>query len=460
MTMWFVLGVIAGAALGALVVLVLARGRATAQRAAAELEHAREKAGVEHELADVRGALARERGVAEERQAAWEESRKQLAGEFAELSAQALARNNAQFIELADARFRATQKEVSGDLEQRKQAIEQLLSPLREQLGKYEEGLRRLELERKGAYSTLTEQVRHLSESQQQLQTETRNLVTALRAPATRGRWGEMQLRRVVEMAGMVEHCDFDEQVTATTDDGRLRPDMVVHLPGARCVVVDAKVPLQAFLDANEASDDESRRAHLQAHARQLRAHVDSLAKKAYWEQFEHSPQFVVAFVPGEPLLAAALEHDPSLLEHAVTNNVVFATPTNLIALLRTVAAGWQQEDVAENAREVQHIGRELYKRLCTFGDHLARVGRGLTNAVESYNDAVGSLERRVLTQARRFNDLGVVGSGAQDMDELGAVDAVVRTPQAPESSEPGARALELVVDDPGRPALPGAADG
>jgi DNA recombination protein RmuC len=259
-----------------------------------------------------------------------------------------------------------------------------------------------------------------------------------------------MQLRRVVEMAGMLEHCDFDEQVTTDGTDGRVRPDMVVHLPGAKQVVVDAKVPLQAFLDANDATDDEARRGHMQAHARHLRNHVDALAKKAYWQQFDDSPGFVVAFVPGDPLLAAALEHDPTLLEHAVANNVLLATPTTLIALLRTVAYGWQQEALAENAREVQLMARELYKRLAIFGDHMARTGRSLSGAVEAYNKAVGSLERNVFPQARRFHDLGVVSGGDKEMPELGHIDAVPRDLHAPELAGPrlalaGDTGLELI---------------
>jgi DNA recombination protein RmuC len=456
MTLWTAVAALAGLVTGAAVCALVLAGRAAARLAAAELGHARSVAELQSQLARAEAALAQERAAAEERRAAWEESRRQLAGEFAQLSAAALARNNAQFLELAHARLNEARQAATGELEQRKAAIDQLLSPLRDQLSRYEQGLSRLELERQRAYTSLTEQVRHLSESQERLQVETRNLVTALRVPATRGRWGEMQLRRVVEMAGMLEHCDFDEQVTAGSEEGRVRPDMVVRLPGGRSVVVDAKVPLEAFLAAVEADDEETRRAHLEAHARQLRAHVDTLSKKGYWQQFDSSPEFVVAFVPGDPLLTAAFEHDPSLFEHAMAHHVLLATPTNLIGLLRTVAASWQQEAVARSARQVQQIGRELYKRLCVFGDHLAKTGRGLAGAVDAYNKAVGSLERSVLPQARRFQELGVVGASDKELAELEAVDSVPRRPEAPElAGAPapefvGAPALELVADAPG----------
>ena len=461
MMTWVVLAVglgsaAAGVVVGWSVASSVVSARAETRRAADRLAHAQAVADVRAELVRAEAALEQESAGTAQRQAVWDEVRAQLAGEFAELSSQALSRNNSQFLELADARLKATQQAASGDLEQRRQAIEQLVTPLREQLGKYEAGMRLLELERQRAYSGLSEQVRHLADTQDRLQAETRNLVTALRAPATRGRWGELQLRRVVEMAGMLEHCDFDEQVTAVTEDGRVRPDLVVHLPGRRSVVVDAKVPLQAFLDASEAQDDDARRLHLVAHARQLRSHVDALAKKAYWQQFERSPDFVVAFVPGDPLLAAAMEHDPGLLEHAVASHVLLATPTNLIALLRTVAASWQQEALADNAREVQQLGRELYKRLSTFAEHLSRTGKGLAAAVEAYNDAVGSLERRVLPQARRFHELGVVGSGAREVPELDQLDAVARRPEGVEPTT--TPALELVVEN-GRPTLPGVAE-
>ena len=460
-----VVGLVAGAVLGALATWVVCSARTSERSALQSAAHEADAARAQAEMEALRTALEHERVGSEERLGTLEEIRHQLVGEFAELSRRALTQNSFQFLELADTRMREAQESAKGDLDQRRQALEQLLVPLRDQLGKYEQGLRLLELERQKAYSQLSEQVHQLNESQEKLQLETRNLVTALRSPATRGRWGEMQLRRVVEMAGMLEHCDFEEQVSAQAPDGPLRPDLVVRLPGAKQVVVDAKVPLQAFLDANEAVDDESRRSHLQAHARQLRAHVDSLSKKAYWQQFANSPEFVVAFVPGDPLLAAALEHDASLLEHAVANHVLLATPTTLIALLRAVAYGWQSDALAENAREVQQIGRELYRRLAKFGDHMGRTGKSLRSAVNAYNQAVGSLEHSVLPQARRFHELGVIGDAEKDELDFEQVDAVARHVQAPELSG-NSPALELLGrtdgedgDEPA-PGLPGVARG
>ena len=359
-----------------------------------------------------------------------EEDRVRLVGAFAELSAEALAKNNEQFLALADTRLSEARAQAQGDLEQRRQAIARLLDPLQETLARYERGLQAMEMERKGAYEGLSEKVAQLHLGHEQLRKETRNLVTALRSPQTRGRWGEMQLRRVAEMAGMLSHCDFDEQVSTQTDDGRVRPDMVVHMPGGGEVVVDAKVPLDAFLELLDADDDESRARCQAKHARQLRTHVEQLGKKEYWRQFDRSPQMVVAFIPGDQLLAAAFEADPNLQEHAMACGVLLTTPVTLIALLRTVALGWQQETMAENAREVQRLGAELYERLRVMSGHLSTLQRSLTSTVEAYNKAVGSFEGRVLVSARKFSGLGV-GTGSDEISTLAPVEAAPRHLQA-----------------------------
>ncbi len=401
-----------------------------------ELSSARDETASAHtQIATLEEALKREREAADHRRAAFDEVRSQLTGEFARLSSLALHQNNEQFLHLAEAKLNEGRQAADGELAKRQEAIEQLLRPLGVQLGKYEEGMQRLEVERQRAYTSLTEQMKFVATSHEQLHKETRNLVTALRSPQTRGRWGELQLRRVVEMAGMLGHCDFDEQVSSDGDSGRLRPDMVVHLPGNQNVAVDAKVPMQAFLDANECDDEDQRRVYLASHGRQMKAHVDALAKKEYWKRIDPSPEFVVAFVPGDPLLTAALEHEPGLMEHAVANHVLLATPTSLIALLRAVAYGWRQEDLADNARAVQRLGVELYQRLSVLGDHVAGVGKGLSSAVNAYNKAVGSLEGRVLVTARRFSELGVVGPGEKELIHPGSVDTTPREVRAPELS-------------------------
>jgi DNA recombination protein RmuC len=385
------------------------------------------------------------RSLAAERAAMQEENRQLVEGAFSEVSGKALTQYSEQFLMLADSRLKEAQAEATGELDQRRQAIAELLTPLQETLSRYEQGLRQLELDRKGAYERLTQQVLRLGTTQDQLQKETRNLVTALRAPQTRGRWGEIQLRRVVEMAGMVAHCDFDEQVSVETDSGRMRPDLVVHLPGDAQVVVDAKVPLEAFLAAVEDDEEEDRKAHLLTHARHLRAHVDQLAKKEYWTQFDPSPEFVVAFIPGDALLAAAYENDPALMEYAMVNRVLLTTPTTLIALLRTVAFGWQQEDIAQNAREVQQLGSELYERLRVLGSHFAKLHRNISGTVEAFNEVVGSIESRVMVTARRFPSLGVVGAGAKEIPDIAPVAGVPRIPSSSElaTSTSGVHELE-----------------
>jgi len=293
---------------------------------------------------------------------------------------------------------------------QTQDAVADAVAPLHEALQRYERRVNELERDRVGAYEALREQVRAMHDVSGELRTETQRLVAALRAPQVRGRWGEHQLRRIVEAAGLLEHCDFDEQVTGATDDAVVRPDLVVRLHGGRQVVVDAKVPFDAYLGAMEARDDASRGTHLAQHARQLRAHVDALSAKGYWTAFEPAPEFVVLFVPADTFLDAALQRDPTLLEHAFARNVVLATPATLIALLRTVAYAWRQEALTRNAMAVHTLGRELYARLSTMGDHLARVGTSLGGAVASYNKAVGSLEARVMVSARKLAELGVSG--------------------------------------------------
>jgi DNA recombination protein RmuC len=308
--------------------------------------------------------------------------------------------------------------------------VAEAVEPLREALARYELRVGQLERDRVGAYEALREQVRTMSEVSGELRTETRQLVSALRAPQVRGRWGEHQLRRIVEAAGMLEHCDFSEQVGGMTDAGGVRPDLVVRLHGGRQVVVDAKVPFDAYLSAMEARDDGIRASLLDRHARHVRAHVDQLSAKSYWSAFEPAPEFVVLFIPADPFLDAALQRDPVLLEHAFTRNVVLATPATLVALLRTVAYAWRQEALARNALTVHTLARELYSRLSTMGDHLARVGTSLSGAVTSYNRAVGSLEARVLVSARRLADLGVSGD---ELPAPGQVEVAPRTLQAPE---------------------------
>jgi DNA recombination protein RmuC len=306
-----------------------------------------------------------------------------------------------------EASLRALTLEARG---QTQDAVADAVTPLHEALLRYEQRIVELERDRVGAYEALREQVRTMHEVSGELRTETRQLVSALRAPQVRGRWGEHQLRRIVEAAGMLDHCDFDEQVTAPTEESFVRPDMIVRLHGGRRVVVDAKVPFDAYLSAMEERDASTRDGHLVRHAKQLRAHIDALSAKAYWAAFEPTPEFVVLFIPADTFLDAALQREPMLLEHAFARNVVVATPATLIALLRTVAYAWRQESLARNAVAVHTLGRELYARLSTMGDHLARVGASLGVAVSSYNKAVGSLEARVLVSARKLADLGVSG--------------------------------------------------
>ncbi len=378
--------------------------------------------------------LGQERKQAEEKLAVINEAQRKLADAFKALAAEALKSNNQSFLELAKATLETFQEAAKGDLEKRQQAIQELVKPVKESLDKVDAKINELEKTRAGAYQGLTEQVRSLMETERQLQSTTSNLVKALRTPQVRGRWGEIQLKRVVEMAGMLDHCDFKEQLSTETEEGRLRPDLVVHLPGPRHIVVDSKVPLLAYLEAIEAQDDDIRKAKLQEHARQVRTHITNLSRKSYFEQFESAPDFVVLFLPGDVFYAAALEHDPALIEFGVGSNVLIATPMTLIGLLRAVACGWGERRLADSAKEISNLGRDLYKRLSDMGGHIAKVGRSLDQATEAYNKAVASLESRVLVSARKFRDLGI-SAGETEIEELPPVEVSPRALQAPEMS-------------------------
>lgn len=320
------------------------------------------------------------------------------------------------------------------DLEARQRAVERMIAPLKESLDKVTTGVQELEKARSASHGALSGEIRGLVEAQARLQAETTNLATALRSPGVRGRWGEIQLRRVVELAGMVSYCDFDEQRTLSVEGRTLRPDLVVRLPGGRNVVIDAKAPFEAYIQASDSADETTRRALLGEHARRLREHVGQLSARAYWEPFEPTTGFVVMFIPAEPLFHSALEHDPGLIEEAARQNVLITSPASLIALLRAVAEGWRQETLAESAREVSLLGKQLYERLSTLASHFTRLRKGLESAVGAYNDAIGSLERSVLVSARRFNELGV--PTVKDIVELEPIQQSTRVAQASELTE------------------------
>lgn len=419
--------IIAGAALGlglllgALIVRIVAErriGRISLERAILE------------------SRLKSEQEVEKEREHALSDARDKLASAVHSMANQSFQDQSTTFLKLAQENLGKHREQAKGDLAQRQQAIENLVQPILQALKKTEQQIGEIEKERKQAFGSISAQLEGMSRSQQALQTETRNLVTALRKPEVRGQWGEITLRRVVELAGMVKHCDFTQQTHRETADGAIRPDMVVRMPEKRELVVDVKTPLDAYLEAMEAADDSSRQAALQRHARRVRDHVRDLSSKAYWSQFPHSPEFVILFIPGDQFLTAALDQDPTLQEDAMAQKVLIATPTHLVGLLKIVAYGWRQLALTENAERIRDLGEDLYKRIRSFTEHLAKMGRQLSSCVEAYNSAVGSLERSVLPGARKFREMGI--ETPKKLEPLQPVDKAPRNAEtlAVENSE------------------------
>jgi DNA recombination protein RmuC len=353
-----------------------------------------------------------------------EKSEEKWTNTFKAISSDVLSQNNQSFLDLAKTTFEQLREKTKSDMALNAKSVGDLVTPIKSALDGVEAKIGEIEKLRVGAYEALRQQVTDLISTQNLLKTETGRLASALRAPAVRGRWGEMQLRRVVELAGMTEHCDFEEQVSSENDDAKIRPDMVIYLPGQQRIVVDAKAPLSAYLEAIDADDDQKKKGFLKEHAKQIRSHVSSLSGKKYWTQFEQSPEFVVMFLPGEVFFSAATEQDSSLMEFAMRERVIISTPTILLALLRAVAFSWSQQNLAENAKQIIKMGQELHKRLTDMSKHISNVGRGIGSAVSAYNQAVASFESRVLVTARKFNELE---SREENIPELKAVEENLR---------------------------------
>ena len=389
-----------------------------------EASHLRERG------AELQTRLEEERQQSAEKLKLITEAQRAFENSFKSLSADALKSNNQSFLDLAKASLAEFQQGAKGDLEKRQIAIDALVAPVRASLDKVDEKIGALEKARVEAYGEMRQQFTQMAEVQTQLRDETGNLVKALRQPHVRGRWGEIQLRRVVEMAGMMLHCDFVEQQSAEGDDGKLRPDLIVKLPGGRQIVVDSKAPITAYMEAHEATTDELRKVKILLHAQLMRRHLEALAKKSYWEQFQPTPEVVVMFIPGEAFFSAALEADPELLDSGFGQNVIIASPASLMALLKAASYGWRQESIADNAREISQLGQELHSRLSVMAEHIARIGKGLQSAQDGYNSAIASFETRVLVSARKFKELGATSQDAEII-ELRAVEGGLRRLQS-----------------------------
>lgn len=383
------------------------------------------------ELAQLSTKIEEERKAFAEKLALLEEARTKLTDAFSSLAAESLKSNNQSFLELAKTSLEKFQESAKQDLDIRQKSIDELVKPLKESLEKVDTKIEQLERVRISAFVSLEEQLKHLATTQASLQSETTNLVKALRAPTVRGRWGEIQLRRVVELAGMVNYCDFVEQETIRTDDGKLRPDVLIKLPNDKVIVVDAKAPIEAYLDSLNTDSETTRIEKLQLHAQHVRTHISKLSAKAYWDQFQQTPEFVLLFLPGETFYSAALEQDPSLIEFGVDKRVILATPTTLIALLKAVAYGWNQDRIEKNAEEISVLGKTLYDRILKFIEHYVDVKKGLEKTIESYNRSVSSLETRVLVSARRFKELG-----ASSNEELVHIEGIDKIPREFQSTQ------------------------
>ena len=391
-----------------------------------------ENTSLKEKLSELEVKLHEERKAANEKIELINQAQIKLSDAFKALSSDALNSNNKSFLQLAKTTLEKFQENAKTDLETRHKAINETIVPLKQSLEKFDTKIQEIEKQRVSAYSSLTEQLKYLANTQVQLQSETSNLVRALRTPTVRGRWGEIQLKRVVEIAGMVEYCDFVTQESVSTETGRLRPDMIVKLPNDKVIVVDSKAPLKAYLESLETKDESLKIKKLKDHARQIQNHIIALGSKSYWSHFEKTPEFVVLFLPGETFFSAALEQNPSLIEYGfVEKKVLLATPTTLIALLRSVAYGWRQEQMAKNTKIVSDLGKNLYDRIKTMTNHFSDIRKGLDRTVSAYNKSVGSFESRVLPAARKFKELGA--STGDDINELDMIELSTRQIQSTE---------------------------